>query len=156
MPATTMRILFAGTPAPVTDGVLARLAARGFGAHRADKLSDARDLLEIFRVDVVLASESLADGRGYALADAMKRQSGTLIVGVPLSESCLWLPVVERGLGVLGKRAFSPAVLEIELDHLLGIRLLEEKKARNMMPRLSDGQMDSDRTLRPVIRRNGN
>jgi hypothetical protein len=156
MPATTMRILFAGAPAPVTDGVLARLATRGFGTHRADKLSDARDLLEIFRLDVVLASESLVDGRGYALADAMIRQSGTLIVGVPLSESCLWLPVVERGVGVLGKRAFSAAMLDAELDWLLGIRVLEEKKAENMTARLSDGQPDSDRTLRPAIRRNGN
>jgi hypothetical protein len=157
MAATTIRILFAGTPAPATDEVLARLAARGFGAHRANKLSEARGLLEIFRLDVVLASESLVDGRGYALADAMRQQSGTLIVGVPLSESCLWLPVVERGVVVLGKRGLSPAILEVELDRLLGIRLLEEEQAqRKMTPRLSDGRMDSDRTLRPGMRRNEN
>jgi len=155
MSATTMRILFAGTSAPVTDEVLARLAARGFGAYRAERLRDARDLLETFRLDVVLATELLVDGRGYALADAMRRHSGTLIVGVALSESCLWLPVIERGVTVLGKRAFSPAMLEAELDHLLGIRLLEEKRPRKVAARLSDGRPDSDRTMRLVTRRNG-
>ncbi|HEX4002292.1 MAG TPA: hypothetical protein VHX36_06560 [Candidatus Acidoferrales bacterium] len=155
MPGTTMRILFAGTPPPVTDEILTKLAARGFGAHLATKLSEAREFLEIFRLDIVLASESLADGRGYALADAMKRQSGTLIVGVPLSESCLWLPVVERGVVVLGKRAFSPTTLEAELDRLLGIRLLDEKKPRKIALRLSDGRPASDRTVQPAMRQNG-
>jgi hypothetical protein len=155
MAATTMRILFAGRAAPVTDQVLARLAARGFGAYRAEKLCEARDLLETFPLDVALATESLADGRGYALGDTMKQHLGTLIVGVALSESCLWLPVIERGVAVLGKRAFSPAALEAELDRLLGIRLLEENSARKATVRLSDGQPDSDRTMRLVTRRNG-
>jgi hypothetical protein len=155
MSATTTRILFAGTPAPVTDEVLARLAARGFGAHRAEKLCEARDLLETFRLDVVLATEALVDGRGYALADTMSRHSGTLIVGVALSESCLWLPVIERGVAVLGKRAFSPAMLETELDRFLGVRILEEKRSRPVTVRLCDGRPDSDRTVRPVTRRNG-
>jgi hypothetical protein len=155
MCATMMRILFAGTASSSTDDVLARLAARGFGAYRTDRLREARDLLETFRLDVVLAAETLVDGRGYALADAMRRHSGTLIVGVALSESCLWLPVIERGTAVLGRRAFSPAMLETELDHLLGIRLLEESKSRRVTARLSDGRPDSDRTVRQAIRRNG-
>ncbi|MFY9691534.1 MAG: hypothetical protein WA369_07845 [Candidatus Acidiferrales bacterium] len=155
MPGTTMRILFAGRPAPVTQEVLARLATRGFGTHRVEKLSEAHEFLEIFRLDVVLAWESLADGRGYALAEAIKRQSGTLIVGVPLSESCLWLPVVEGGVAVLGKRAFSPGMLEAELDRLLGARLVEEKRPQNITTRLSDGRPASDRTVRPPIRDSG-
>ena len=154
MPAMTMRLLFAGTPAPAMNELLSRLAARGCGAHRAENLGEARELLEIFRLDIVLASETLADGRGYALADAMKRQSGTLIVGVPLSESCLWLPVVERGAAVLGKRAFSPAMLETELDRLLGIRLSEERKSRKLPGRPGDGQLLSDRTVRLSMRDN--
>lgn len=155
MSATTMRILFAGTSAPVTDEVLARLAARGFGAYRVEKLREARELLETFRLDVALATESLADGRGYALAEAMRRRSGSLIVGVALSESCLWLPVIERGVSVLGKRAFNPAMLEMELDRLLGVRLLEERNARKAGIRLCDGRPDSDRTVQPALRRNG-
>lgn len=155
MSATTMRILFAGTPGPVTDEVLARLAARGFGAYRVEKLREARELLETFRLDVALAAESLSDGRGYALADAMRRNSGSLIVGVALSESCLWLPVVERGVSVLGKRAFNPAMLEMELDRLLGVRLLEERNARKAAVRLCDGRPDSDRTVQRASRRSG-
>ncbi len=153
MAATTMRILYAGAPAPMMDEVLARLAARGFGAYRAEKLCEARDLLGAFRLDVVLAAELLSDGRGYALADTMRQHSGTLIVGVALSESSLWLPVIERGVTVLGKRALSHAMLEPELDRLLGIRLFEEKSARKVAARLSDGRPDSDRTIQLVTHR---
>jgi hypothetical protein len=153
MAAMTMRILYAGVPAPMTDEVLARLAARGLGAYRVETLSEARDLLETFRVDVALAAELLSDGRGYALADAMRRHSSTLIVGVALSESSLWLPVIERGVTVLGKRALSHAMLEPELDRLLGIRLLEERSARKVAARLSDGRPDSDRTIQLVTHR---
>jgi hypothetical protein len=150
MAAMTMRILYAGAPAPMTVEVLARLAARGFGAYRAERLCEARALLEAFRLDIVLAAELLSDGRGYALADAMRQHSGSLIVGVALSESSLWLPVIERGVTVLGKRALSNAMLEPELDRLLGIRLLEERSARKVATRLSDGRPDSDRTIQLV------
>jgi hypothetical protein len=153
MPGTTARILFAGPPTSVMEEVLARLNVRGFGAYRTERLSDARDLLETFRLDVVLAAESLVDGRGYALSGTLQRQSGTLIVGVPLSESWLWLPVIDRGVAVLGKRAFSPTMLELELDRLLGIRALAESKPRKTNARLSDGQFDSDRTVRLTMRR---
>jgi hypothetical protein len=155
MAATTMRILYAGAPAPMVDGVLDRLAARGFGAYRVEKLCEARDMLEAFRLDVVLAAELLGDGRGYALADVMRQHSGTLIVGVALSESCLWLPVIERGVKVLGKRALSHAMLESELGRLLGIRLLKEESAGKVAVRLSDGRPDSDRTIRLLTHRNG-
>ncbi len=150
MAATTMRILYAGKPAPMMDEVLAGLAVRGFGAYRAEKLCEACDLLGAFRLDIVLATELLSDGRGYALGDAMRQRSGTLIVGVALSESSLWLPVIERGVTVLGKRALSHAMLEPELDRLLGIRLLEERSARKVAARLSDGRPDSDRTIQLV------
>ena len=155
MSAATMRILFAGTPGTVTSETLARLAARGLGAYRVEKLREARELLQTFRLDVALASESLADGRGYALSEAMKRHSGSLIVSVALSESCLWLPVIERGVSVLGKRAFGPAMLESEIDRLLGFRLAEERNARRTAVRLCDGRPDSDRTVQPASRRGG-
>lgn len=153
MPATAMRILLAATPTLAIDGTLARLAARGFGSYRAESLREARDLLETFRLDVVLATESLADGHGYALAETMRRHSGTLIVGIALSESCLWLPVIERGISVLGKRALSPAMLEPELDRLLGIRVHSENKTRALTARLGDGRPDSYRTVRPLLHR---
>jgi hypothetical protein len=42
------------------------------------------------------------------------------MVGVALSESQLWLPVVERGAHVLGKRGLNAQMLELELTNLLG------------------------------------
>ena len=89
--------------------MLARLTNRGFGSRTVETLREARDLLGTFRWDVVLAAESLVDGRGYDLTEIVARRSGTLLVGVPLSESCLWLPVVERGALVLGRRALKPS-----------------------------------------------
>jgi hypothetical protein len=41
------------------------------------------------------------------------------MVGVALSESCLWLPVVDRGKHVLGKRALNAQALESEMENLL-------------------------------------
>ena len=76
-------------------------------------------------------------------------------VGVALSESCLWLPVIERGVNVLGERALSHAMLEAELDRLLGIRLVEERRVWKVAARLSDGRPDSDRTIQLVTHRNG-
>jgi hypothetical protein len=67
----------------------------------------------------VLAEEHLPDGRGYDLAESVERLATTLLVSVALSESCLWLPVVERGERSLGRRALNPRMLELELETLL-------------------------------------
>jgi hypothetical protein len=82
-------------------------------------LREARDLFDTFDFRVVLATETLVDGRGYDLAESVSRRSRTLMVGVPLTETCLWLPVVYRGVHVLGRRALSPETLEAELKDLL-------------------------------------
>ena len=57
--------------------------------------------------------------RGYDVAEIVTRHLRTLLVGVALSDSCLWLPVVERGVGVLGKRALNAQMLETEMEKLL-------------------------------------
>jgi len=119
MPPVTTRILFAGTPSTMVSGLLGRLAARGSGARVVETLRDAKDSLQTLPCDLVLASESLPDGRGYELAELVTRRSGTLFVCVALSESCLWLPVVEQGASVLGSRAFSSHLLEAEMDIFL-------------------------------------
>jgi hypothetical protein len=72
-----------------TDEILRRLTAVGWGSRVVRTLREARDLFNTFDFQVVLASESLPDGRGYDLADSVSRRSRTLMVGVPLSESCL-------------------------------------------------------------------
>ncbi len=146
MPATAMRILIAGTPGPGTNAMLARLGGRGFGSHAVETLREARDLLGTFRFDVVLAAESVADGRGYELAKIVAQRSGTLLVGVALSESWLWLPVVERGVLVLGRRALNARALELELDFVLDLRALSPPKGNIHVARLTSSRELSDRT----------
>jgi hypothetical protein len=134
--------------------MLARLSDRGFGSRVVETLRDARDLLGTFRFDVVLAAEMLADGRGYDLAEIVARRSGTLLVSVALSASCLWLPVVERGVNVLGRRALNARALEVELDFVLDIRILGALKGTIPSARLRNGRELSDRTTSPR-RKNG-
>jgi DNA-binding response OmpR family regulator len=99
--------------------MLSRLASQGWIAETAENLARARSVLKLFRLDVVLCEENLPDGRGYDLADSVAAQSSTLLVSVALSESCLWLPVIERGERSLGKRALTPQVLEFEVETIL-------------------------------------
>jgi len=115
MTAQMVSILMIGEPLPGTDVTLARLAAAGWASCRARTLRDGQDLMKTFRIDVVLAAESLPDGRGYDIAESVLRQSGTLLVGIALSENTLWLPVVERGQRVLGNRAIGAGLLETEM-----------------------------------------
>jgi hypothetical protein len=122
MPMNSMRTLVIGDLLAGTGEILRRLTAVGWGSRVVRTLREARDLFNTFDFQVVLASESLPDGRGYDLADSVSRRSRTLMVGVPLSESCLWLPVVYRGVNVLGRRALAPEMLEDEMKSLLGMR----------------------------------
>lgn len=124
MPACVMRILVVGAPLPSTVSSLRHLTARGWGSRCVPTVQEAVDLLATFHFDLVLARETLPDGRGYDIAGRIARQSGTLLVGVSLSEGCLWLPVIERGAKVLGTRAIHSARLESEMEVLLGTREL--------------------------------
>jgi DNA-binding response OmpR family regulator len=113
------RILVVGTPADSTRAILKRLAARGWRWRAAGTLREARKLLKTSHFDIVLASEALSDGRGYELGAIVGGQLGTLFVAVALSESSLWLPVVEKGTQVLGTRGFGPSMLLREMGTIL-------------------------------------
>jgi DNA-binding response OmpR family regulator len=123
-----MRILVVGTPSRGTQAILARLASCGWGARTVETLREAEVLVSTFRFDMVLATESLPDGRAYSMTQMIARRSGTLIVAIALSESCLWLPVVEQGRRVLGTRALNPEQLEREAEKIL--RASEPKQLR--------------------------
>jgi DNA-binding response OmpR family regulator len=129
MPATIMRILFVGKPSPHTDAVLGRLRRKNFASDVVDTLREARELLRCHQFDVVLACEYLPDGRGYELTDPVARRSCTLLIAISLSETWLWLPVVERGARVIGERAFPADLLEPELEELLSERDRENSRA---------------------------
>lgn len=115
----SLQILMVGSPAASTGRMIYQLVTRGHGAMHADTVAEAKALLEEFRFGVVLARESLPDGNGYDLARTIARKGGNLFVGVALSET-LWLPVVERGLIVLGQRALNASVFENEVEIALG------------------------------------
>jgi DNA-binding response OmpR family regulator len=119
MPSSAMRILAIGVDSLGTGPMLAALATRGWGSRSVGTLREARELLRTFRFDIVLAGESLPDGQGYELIDTIARHEGTLLIGVALSESCLWLPVLQRGTNVFGKRAFNADLIESEVELLL-------------------------------------
>src|SRR5271156_4194862 len=120
MSITSVRILIVGsTDASNTDGTMKRLARLGWGSLCVAGAREAETVLKTVQFKVVMSAERLPDGSGYELAGIVSRQCGTLFIGVALSETCLWLPVVERGVRSLGRRALNPKMVESEIEALL-------------------------------------
>ncbi len=126
MSAIGMRILEVGKLSRGTQSILSRLASSGWGSRMAETLREAEVLMRTFRFDLVLATESLPDGPAYAITGLVAELRGTLMVAIALSESCLWLPVVELGARVLGTRALRPEQLEQEAQNILRARDQEQ------------------------------
>lgn len=99
--------------------MLERWRRSGWGAHMVESVHEAETVLKTIRFKVILAAENLRDGSGYELAPLVARQSGSLFISVALSETCLWLPVIEQGIRELGKRAINPWMLETEVECVL-------------------------------------
>jgi hypothetical protein len=119
MPISSVQILAVGPTTLSTLATLRRLVRSGWSSHPVSTVREAETVLKTIRFNVVLAAERLADGVAYDLAPIIGRQGGTLYVGVALSETCLWLPVVERGVRSLGERALNSAILESEVAEVL-------------------------------------
>jgi hypothetical protein len=119
MSTSLVRVLIVGPPTFSTHDISKKLAGAGWGSHSVSSVHEAETVLKTIRFKVVLCAERLPDGTGYELAPLIGRQAGTLFIGVSLSETCLWLPVVERGARTLGRRAMNPTMLESELNQLL-------------------------------------
>ena len=119
MSISVVRVLIVGSTTSSTNGILKKLVQAGWGSHAVDGAREAETVLKTIRFKVVLSSEKLPDGTGYELAPLIARQGGSLFVGVTLSETCLWLPVIEKGERSLGKRAMNPTMLETEVSELL-------------------------------------
>lgn len=128
MAAIAIRILMVGEHSPNTKAIIARLAARRWGARYVATQREAQEVLGTFQFDVVLAAEDLPDGRGYDLANMLEHRLETLMVSVALSETCLWLPVIERGERVLGQRALNATMAEVGLEMLLSAREHEREE----------------------------
>ena len=119
MSISIVQILTVGPATLDTLATLKRLVCSGWSSHSVATIREAETVLKTIRFNVVLAAEKLADGMGYELAPILTRQRGTLYIGVALSETCLWLPVVERGVRSLGARAMNSGVLETEVVEIL-------------------------------------
>lgn len=119
MCALVVRILVAGPIHSATRAVLNRLVKHGWGFHAVETLREANTVLGTFQYDLVLASEFLPDGRGYDLMSNLLRRGASLLVGIELSESCLWLPVLDHGKKTLGSRALNARLLESEMESIL-------------------------------------
>jgi hypothetical protein len=129
MSTSAVRVLIVGPATPSTNGILKKLARAGWGSHAVGGVHEAETVLKTIRFKVVLSSEKLPDGTGYELAALIARQGGSLFIGVTLSETCLWLPVIERGERSLGKRAINPTALEAEIAELLRVLKATEPAA---------------------------
>src|ERR1700678_4630029 len=114
MSAAAVRILVVGTYTASTESTLKALARSGWESHSVKTVREAGAVLRTIRFDLTLATEKLADGTGYELAALIAQQSGNLFISVPLSETCLWLPAVEKGTRSLGQRALNPLTLAKE------------------------------------------
>ena len=119
MPTVKKSILLIGKPSTATQIVLSRLADCGWNSQAVASLREAEILMKTSSFDLILADESLPDGRAYAITGMVVRRAATLLVSIALSESCLWLPVVAFGNRVLGSRALNPETLELEAQKIL-------------------------------------
>jgi hypothetical protein len=119
MSAAAVRILFVGSSTASTQSTLKELARSGWESHSVQTLQEADSVLRTIRFHLILATEKLADGTGYGLVPVVERQGGNLFISVPLSETSLWLPAVERGSRSLGERALNPVAFATEAESIL-------------------------------------
>jgi DNA-binding response OmpR family regulator len=119
MSASAVRILVVGPLEEATGEMSQRLERHGWATHAVMTLREAQIVLQTIRFPLVLAAEKLADGTGYELTKWATQQELTLMVGLKLTDTLLWLPVVEAGERSLGSRALNPIMLEAEIERLL-------------------------------------
>jgi hypothetical protein len=119
MSAAAVRILVVGNSNASTESILKALARSGWDSHSVKTVREAGAVLRTIRFRLTLAAEKLPDGTGYELAALIAQQSGNLFISVPLSETCLWLPAVEKGVRSLGRRALNPLTLATEAEMIL-------------------------------------
>lgn len=119
MSGSAVRILVVGPLTEATSDMSQRLERHGWATHCVATLHEAQIVLSTIRFPLVLAAEKLEDGAGYELTEVATRLELTLVVGLQLTETLLWLPVVEAGERSLGSRALNPVMLEGEVERIL-------------------------------------
>jgi hypothetical protein len=69
-------------------------------------------------VDVVLSQMRLPDGSGFSLVAILAGLPVTAFLCVPLEDSCLWLPAIDRGRDCRGEEMLWPADFARALEEL--------------------------------------
>lgn len=119
MSISRRRILVVGASGPAMSATVEQLARRGWECQSVERLSEARNALELHGHQIVLAAEQTSDGRAYELTHIILEMGSSLLVGVKISDGFLWLPTVERGVKILGSRAVNLVMLESTVEELL-------------------------------------
>jgi len=113
------RALAVGLGTAGTCAELGQLERKGWKLHAVETLREAELAVKESLYEVILAAEQLSDGWGYDLMDSVIERAKSLLVMLNLSESCLWLPVVERGVKTLGECALHPSTLEVAMEGVI-------------------------------------
>jgi hypothetical protein len=130
----SMRTIFVGCPPQQMTAILTRMGRVGFGSYAVDSLKEGRELIEGGGFELVLSLETLQDGNGYDLVAVVRRQEGSLFIGVETSAGCLWLPVLDHGERVLGTGAMDYGLRELELADVLSNRSEPGKATSRWVP----------------------
>jgi DNA-binding response OmpR family regulator len=94
------------------------LRRHGFRCHFADTMRAALQYLKSRGVDVLLSQMRLSDGSGFGLVATLAGLPITAFLSVPLEDSCLWLPAIDRGRDCWGQKMLRPADLTRALEQL--------------------------------------
>jgi len=156
MPASAVRILVVGSLTEATGEMSQRLERHGWGTHAVATLREAQVVLRTIRFPLVLVSEKLNDGTGYELTKWATQQELTLMVGLQLTDTVLWLPVVEAGERSLGSRALNPVMLEGEIEKLMTkMDETQKRDAQERVTKLTAGPVLKGELVDGVVRQKG-
>jgi len=119
MTNTGMDVLLVGEGFHVGAQALTdRLRRWGFRCHFAGTMQAALQFLKSRGVDVVLSQMRLPDGSGFGLVATLAGLPVTAFLCVPLEDSCLWIPAIERGRDCWGREMLRPADFTRALEEL--------------------------------------
>jgi CheY-like chemotaxis protein len=109
MTNTGMDVLLVGEESHLGAQVLTdRLRQWGFRCHFVGTRRAALHFLKSRGVDVVLVHTHLPDGSGFGLVTILAGLPITAFLCVPVEDSCLWLPAIDRGTDCWGRETLRP------------------------------------------------
>jgi response regulator RpfG family c-di-GMP phosphodiesterase len=119
MTNTCMDVLLVGERFHVgAQALTERLRRSGFRCHFAGTMQVALEFLKSRGVDVVISEMHLSDGSGVGLVATLAGLPVTAFLCVPVEDSCLWLPAIDRGRDCWGREMLRPPDFARALEEL--------------------------------------